>query len=212
MSNIINLNTMNTSLENKKVDELKQLLKKYDLVSGITQLKRDDLIKTIRAVKKYKDNKQTDYTQFTFGDKLVKLNDEQYRIVTSDIKKNIRIIAAAGTGKTSTIICRLKYLIDNGVDPERIMITSFNCDAAESIKNKLIELFGFLPKYVSVQSIPFHANITIDILNRISMLEFLNMLLIFQNIYNQKEMQYLQFINTYFLMNFKMLMKFNFKS
>ena len=137
---------MELSLENKKVDELKQLLKTYDLVSGITQLKRDDLIKTIRAVKKYKDNKQIDYTQFMFGDKLVKLSEEQYQIIISDIKQNIRIIAASGSGKTSTIICRIKYLIDQQVDPERILVTTFNVESAESIKNKLIELFGFLPK------------------------------------------------------------------
>ena len=137
---------MDLNLESKKVDELKLILKKYDLVSGVVSLKRDDLIKMIRVVKKYKDNIQTDYTQFMFGDKVVKLNDEQYKIVTFDITQNVRIIAGAGSGKTSTIICRIKFLIDSGIDPERILITSFNVDSAESIKNKLIELFGFLPK------------------------------------------------------------------
>lgn len=137
---------MDLNLESKNVDELKIFLKKYDLVSSVTTLKRDDLIKTIRAVKKYTENKQTDYSQFTFANKIVKLNDEQLKIVTSNMKQNIRVIAASGTGKTSTIVCRIKYLIDNGVDPERIMLTTFNVDAAESMKNRLIDLFGFLPK------------------------------------------------------------------
>ena len=122
------------------------MLKKYDLVAGVTSLRRDDLIKTLRAVKSYKENKQLDYTKYNFNGKLINLNDEQHKIVTSDINHHIRILSCAGSGKTTTIICRIKYLIDQGVDPERIMITSFNVDAAESIKNKIIELFGFMPK------------------------------------------------------------------
>lgn len=137
---------MDLHLESKNVNELKLILKKYDLVNGYSQLKRDDLIQTIRAVKKYKDNKQLDYKTYRFGDKIINLNDEQHKIVIADIKQNIRIVSCAGSGKTTTIICRIKYLIDQGVDPERIMITAFNVDAAESIKKRLIELFGFLPK------------------------------------------------------------------
>lgn len=137
---------MNLSLESKNVDELKIMLKKYDLVSGITSLRKDDLIKTIRAVKNYKENKQIDYDSFNFNGKMIQLNEEQKAIVTADLNKNIRILSCAGSGKTTTIICRIKYLIDQGIDPERIMVTSFNVDAAESIKNKIIELFGFMPK------------------------------------------------------------------
>src|SRR6266446_10888677 len=106
------------NLNNKSVNELKQMLKKYDLVSNISTLKKEDLIKTLRAVKKYKDTKQTDYSQFMFGDKLVKLDKDQYQVVTADMKSNIRVVAASGSGKTSTIICRIKYLVDHGIDPE----------------------------------------------------------------------------------------------
>lgn len=140
------------NLNNKSVNELKIMLKSFDLVNGISGLKKDDLIQTLRAVQKYKNNKQTDYHEFYFGDKLVKLSNEQFCVVTADIKHNMRIIASPGGGKTSTMVCRIKYLIDSGIDPERIMITSFNVDSAESIKNKLISLFGFLPK-VSVGTI-----------------------------------------------------------
>jgi DNA polymerase III epsilon subunit-like protein len=134
------------NLNNKSVSELKQILKKYDLVNNISSLKKEDLIKTLRAVKKYKETKQVDYSQFTFGDKLVKLDNDQYQVVTADMKSNIRVISAAGSGKSSTVICRIKYLMDKGIDPERILLICFNVEAAESLKNKLIELFGFIPK------------------------------------------------------------------
>jgi DNA polymerase III epsilon subunit-like protein len=137
---------MDLSLESKTVDELKLYLKKYDLVSNISTLKRNDLIKVLRSVIKYKNNKQTDYSTYNFGNNIVKLNEQQTTIVTSDINKHIRIIACAGSGKTTTVICRIKYLIDQGIDPERIMLTAFNVDAAESMKSKLMELFGFMPK------------------------------------------------------------------
>ena len=137
---------MEISLKKETVEELKMMIKKYDIVSGINSMKKSDLLHILNSIKKYKEDKQTDYHKFTFGDKIVKLNDEQYKVVTSDMKQNIRVIASAGSGKSSTIICRIKYLIDQGVDSERILVTAFNVDAVESIKSKLIALFGFLPK------------------------------------------------------------------
>ncbi len=134
------------NLQNKNTSELKLLLKKYDLVGNISSLKKDDLVNTLRAVMKYKDAKSTDYKTFYFGDKQVTLSDEQHKIVVSRMDQNIRILAAAGSGKSSTIVCRIKYLIDHNVDPERILMVTFNVDAAESLKNKIVELFSFMPK------------------------------------------------------------------
>lgn len=126
--------------------ELRNSLKKYNLVSNISKLKKDELVKILHAVKKYSSNKQTDFNNFSFGNKLVKLNNEQKLIVQAPLNQHNRIIACAGSGKTTTIICRIKYLIDCGVDPETIMLTTFNVDAAESMRNKLIEIFGFMPR------------------------------------------------------------------
>ncbi|ARF09698.1 UvrD/REP helicase family protein [Indivirus ILV1] len=138
------------NLQNKNITELKNQLKKYDLVSNVSSLKKDDLIKNLRAVMKYKENNKPnnndDYKTLYFGDKKVTLSDEQHRIVVSRMDQNIRVLAAAGSGKSSTIVCRIKYLIDHGVDPERILMVTFNVDAAESLKNKIVELFSFMPK------------------------------------------------------------------
>lgn len=137
---------MDLNLNNKKTEDLRIMLKNYDMVTGFTTLKKDELIKTIRAIHRYKNNIQTDYTKFMFGNKEIKLNDEQHKIVTASTENHMRVIAGAGSGKTTTMICRIKYIIDKGVDPERILLTTFNVDAAESMKNKIVELFGFMPK------------------------------------------------------------------
>lgn len=134
------------SYETKTVTELKTYLKKYDLISGINKLKKKELLETIKIIEEYKNNKQIDYTQFKLNTQTIKLNAEQHNIVTSNINQNIRIIASAGSGKTTTIICKIKYLIDSCIDPETIMVTTFNVDSAESIRNKLSSIFGFMPK------------------------------------------------------------------
>jgi len=87
-----------------------------------------------------------DYKKFTIDGKEIMLNDEQHNIVTSNLDENMRIIACAGSGKTTTIVCRIKYLIDKEVPPPSIILTTFNVDAAESMKRKILSIFGSNPK------------------------------------------------------------------
>lgn len=89
---------------------------------------------------------QDSYRNFNTSDGDIILNNEQFNIVTEDINKKIRIIACAGSGKTTTIICRIKYLVDNGIDPQRIILTTFNVDASESMKKRILKVFGYMPK------------------------------------------------------------------
>lgn len=88
---------------------------------------------------------QEDNDRYRYGDikKTIKLTDEQYDIVIAPVNSHYKVIACAGSGKTTTILCRIKYLIDSGVKPYNIMLTTFNVDAAENMKNKLEQLFGF---------------------------------------------------------------------
>ncbi len=79
-------------------------------------------------------------TEFDFGDVKLLLDKYQYNVVISDINKNLRIIACAGSGKTTTILCRIKYLLDKNIDPKRILLTTFNTDAAETLKTRLKKL------------------------------------------------------------------------
>ena len=50
---------------------------------------------------------------------LSSLNENQLKSATADMGYNL-IIASAGTGKTSTIVGRIAYLIENGINPKDI--------------------------------------------------------------------------------------------
>lgn len=65
------------------------------------------------------------------------LNEEQQSVVFAPLNKNIRIIAGAGSGKTTTILFRIKYLLEKEIDPNTILLTTFNVDAAEILKDRL---------------------------------------------------------------------------
>ena len=45
--------------------------------------------------------------------------------------------AGPGSGKTTVIVEKIKYLIDEGVDPESFLVITFTINAAENLKNKL---------------------------------------------------------------------------
>ena len=49
----------------------------------------------------------------------------------------ILIFGLPGSGKTTTILCRVKYLLDNYTTPNRILILTFNKDASENLKNRI---------------------------------------------------------------------------
>jgi hypothetical protein len=130
----------------RKVSDIKKEIDRYNLVTT-SGLKKAELYELLRKVKQYKIKSEEDnYVEFNFGEQKIKLNDQQQDIVKAPLDQNCRIIACAGSGKTTTIVCRIKYLLDNGVDPSKIMLTTFNVDAAESLRNRLIDVFGFLPK------------------------------------------------------------------
>ena len=52
------------------------------------------------------------------------------------------IIAGAGTGKTKTLACRVAYLIDQGVKPERILLLTFTRRAAAEMIGRAQKMCG----------------------------------------------------------------------
>jgi len=72
---------------------------------------------------------------------LSRLNPEQYAAATSKEAQNL-IIASAGTGKTSTIVGRIAYLLNNSVKPEEILLLTFTNKAAAEMVQRVAEFFG----------------------------------------------------------------------
>jgi len=72
---------------------------------------------------------------------LSRLNEEQYAAATSTHNQNL-IIASAGTGKTSTIVGRIGFLIGSGVKPHEILLLTFTNKAAAEMVARVAEYFG----------------------------------------------------------------------
>ncbi len=66
----------------------------------------------------------------------MRLNDEQKMAIESTSMNTI-VIAGAGTGKTSTIIGRVNYLLEHDVNPESILILSFTKKSAKEIQGRI---------------------------------------------------------------------------
>ncbi|HEG2605620.1 TPA: ATP-dependent helicase [Campylobacter jejuni] len=71
---------------------------------------------------------------------LSKLNNEQYLAATADFGHNL-VIASAGTGKTSTIVARISYLLSKGVAPQKIMLLTFTNKASKEMIGRLGKFF-----------------------------------------------------------------------
>lgn len=65
------------------------------------------------------------------------LNKEQYAAV-NDTEGPLLILAAAGTGKTKTLVSRVVHLIDIGVPPEKILLLTFTNKAADEMKSRAV--------------------------------------------------------------------------
>lgn len=114
---------------------------------GLSKYKKNELLNLIIQCENYITSKKyytkTNYKKFKFGTKEIKLDNEQHAVVISPNNCNIRIIAAAGTGKTTTILCRIRYLLDNFTTPQKILVLTFNVEACKNLKKRIQELFGF---------------------------------------------------------------------
>ena len=62
--------------------------------------------------------------------------DDQQKIAAQHLNGKALIIAGAGSGKTTTLIRRIAYLIDQGIDPKTILLLTFTKNAANSIINR----------------------------------------------------------------------------
>jgi len=71
---------------------------------------------------------------------LTNLNTEQLQSATANRGYNLTI-ASAGTGKTSTIVGRIGHLLNNGINPEQILLLTFTNKAAAEMISRVAKYF-----------------------------------------------------------------------
>ena len=70
-------------------------------------------------------------------DPVIKLDEEQRRVVLSDEDYTL-VIAGAGAGKTTTVAAKVKYLVEKkGIKPEQILVISFTNKAVGELRDKI---------------------------------------------------------------------------
>ena len=69
------------------------------------------------------------------------LDDYQNKVVYSE-SNNIAVVAGAGSGKTRVLTERIKYLLNNGVNPKSIVAFTFTKMAADELKQRLADVVG----------------------------------------------------------------------
>jgi DNA helicase-2/ATP-dependent DNA helicase PcrA len=84
---------------------------------------------------------------------LTSLNENQLKSATADMGYNL-IIASAGTGKTSTIVGRIAYLLESGIKPEEILLLTFTNKASLEMKSRVSNFFKDANK---IEAGTFHA-------------------------------------------------------
>lgn len=83
-------------------------------------------------------------TPLIFPNKTTYLNNQQYKLITHSLSKHASLLACAGSGKTTTIVSKIAYMITKqGIDPETIMLTTFTRNAAKEMKERLDLLLGY---------------------------------------------------------------------
>lgn len=73
------------------------------------------------------------------------LNKQQYEVVTG-AEGPCLVLAGAGSGKTRTLIYRLAYLLERGVDPKNVLLMTFTNKAAREMQDRAEMLLKYKPK------------------------------------------------------------------
>lgn len=117
---------------NKYISDLSKYYK-----GCIHKLTKPELLLFIKTLKSYK----IDFC--CIHNKNIIPDAEQMQIINAPINKNIRIIAGPGTGKTTIMTCRIKYLLDQYTTPNFILVLTFNVESRKKLEKLINKLIGF---------------------------------------------------------------------
>lgn len=62
---------------------------------------------------------------------------KQQRAIVQTPESRVIVIASAAAGKTATLVARVQYLLQNGVDPKEIVLITFTNAAADELADRL---------------------------------------------------------------------------
>ena len=89
---------------------------------------------------------------FEFGS--LTLNAQQHDIVKTPLNQHLRVLASAGSGKTTTITAKIAHAITHlSLSPEEVVLTTFSRSGADTMRERLEKLIGTTTAYIGT----FHA-------------------------------------------------------
>lgn len=85
------------------------------------------------------------------------LTEEQIKACIC-MDENVLVVAAAGSGKTSTMVAKTGYILSEGLaKPDQILLLAFNRAAADEVGERIAERLKGVPNIDKVRSSTFHA-------------------------------------------------------
>lgn len=114
---------------------------------NLDKYNEDILERDIIKYKKYFDN------MYKGIDDNIHLDKEQIKAILSDEDYSL-ILAGAGTGKTTTMASKVKYLVDiKKVPPEKIVVMSYTRKATEELEKRIVLDFSINAKVTTFHSL-----------------------------------------------------------
>ena len=121
---------------NVEVNRIEEFLKTY---ADLTKEKAEVIEKHNNEYVKHHLVLEKDYLDYILKevDPVIKLDDEQRKVVLSDEDYTL-VIAGAGAGKTTTVAAKVKYLVERKhVRPDQILVISYTNKAVGELRSKI---------------------------------------------------------------------------